>query len=358
MKTLGVDVDRFDTAFDTKLYAGLGLSFGVFFDRENFGTDRLVAGSPLGAGADPTPGNTAKTKPIPEFIGEFPLSPDAIKRLTDFFATPKDYLAGKSDDEKIAHLESTSYRDYLKTDAGLGEEAVKYFEGLTLDYWAVGIDAVSAYDAMDSGYPGFDGLALPSEDGRGQRALHLSFPGRQRVDRAAAGAQPHPGGSGRLDDGRHRACRFRLFQARPGRPADPHPPLQHRGRRPQCARRQGPGRYRLCPGRYAASRAGQAMRARLLQHDHPLSHAGIAGCAEGGAGRERQGAAGLCQRGDPQLAVLREARRAADLQPDRILPADQARLSRGARRLQQSAQPRRADGRCTWCMCRSSRTRA
>ena len=149
MQTLGVDVERFDTAFDKKLYAGLGLSFGVFFDRENFGTDRLIAGSPLGAGADPTPGNTAKTKPIPEFIGEFPLSPDAIKRLTDFFAAPKDYLAGKSDDEKIAHLESTSYRDYLKVDAGLGEEAVKYFEGQTLDYWAVGIDAVSAYDAMD-----------------------------------------------------------------------------------------------------------------------------------------------------------------------------------------------------------------
>ena len=93
---------------------GLSLSFGVFFDRENFGADRLLAGSPLGASTDPTPGNTAKTKPIPEFIGEFPLSPDAIKRLTDFFTTPKDYLAGKSDDEKIAYLESTSYRDYLK----------------------------------------------------------------------------------------------------------------------------------------------------------------------------------------------------------------------------------------------------
>ena len=157
MQTLGVKVEEFDTAFDTKLYAGLNLSFGVFFDRENFGTDRLLAGSPLSVGADPTPGNTAKTKPIPEFVGEFPLSADAIKRLTDFFTAPKDYLAGKSDDEKTAHLESTSYRDYLKTDAGLGEEGVKYFEGLTLDYFACGIDAVSAYDAMDSGYPGFSG---------------------------------------------------------------------------------------------------------------------------------------------------------------------------------------------------------
>ena len=354
-----MNVDRFDTAFDTKLYAGLGLSFGVFFDRENFGTDRLVAGSPLGVGADPTPGNTAKTKPIPEFIGEFPLSPDAIKRLTDFFATPKDYLAGKSDDEKIAHLESTSYRDYLKADAGLGEEGGQILRGP--DARLLGgrhRRACRPTTRWTAAIPASTASPSRRKTSEAERALHLSFPGRQRVDRAAAGAQPHPGGGGRLDDGRHRACRFRLFQARPGRPADPHPPLQHRGQRPQCARRQGPGRYRLCPGRRAAPRAGQAMRARLLQHDHPLPDAGTAGCAEGGAGRERQGAAGLCQRGDPQLAVLREARRAADLQPDRLLPADQARLSRGARRLQQSAQPGRADGAASWCMCRPSRTRA
>ena len=153
MQTLGVNVDRFDTAFDTKLYAGLGLSLAVFFDRENFGTDRLVAGSPLGASTDPTPGNTAKTKTIPEFVGAFPLSPDAIKRLTDFFTTPKDYLAGKSDDEKIAYLERTSYRDYLRVDAGLGEDGVKFFEGQTLDYLGFGIDVLSAYDAMDTAIP-------------------------------------------------------------------------------------------------------------------------------------------------------------------------------------------------------------
>jgi len=176
MQTLGVKVEEFDTAFDTKLYAGLNLSFGVFFDRENFGTDRLLSGSPLSVGADPTPGNTAKTKPIPEFVGEFPLSADAIKRLTDFFATPKDYLQGKSDEEKTAHLESTSYRDYLKTDAGLREEGVKYFEGLTLDYFACGIDAVSAYDAMDSGYPGFSGLAVPAEESEPSEPYIYHFP--------------------------------------------------------------------------------------------------------------------------------------------------------------------------------------
>ena len=43
---LGVDIARFDTAFDRELYPSLGLSRGVFFDREAFGRDALVTGDP------------------------------------------------------------------------------------------------------------------------------------------------------------------------------------------------------------------------------------------------------------------------------------------------------------------------
>ena len=62
LKTLGVETSRFDTAYDVNLYGGLGLGQAVFFDRENFSVDRLVTGSPLGTGADPTPGMAAKVK--------------------------------------------------------------------------------------------------------------------------------------------------------------------------------------------------------------------------------------------------------------------------------------------------------
>src|SRR5262245_37940644 len=165
LKALGVEVNRFDTAYDMNLYGGLGLTQAVFFDRENFGVDRLVTGSPLGTGADPTPGVAAKVKPIADFVGEFPMSEDARKRLTDFFANPKDYLAGKSDDEKEERLAKTSYRDYLRNDAGLGDEATKFFQQQTQDYFALCSDAVPAAEAMDSGYAGFAGLEQPEEEG-------------------------------------------------------------------------------------------------------------------------------------------------------------------------------------------------
>src|SRR5271156_5667267 len=45
LKTLGVDITRWDTAYDRKLYASLGLTQGVFFDRETFGVDKLAVGN-------------------------------------------------------------------------------------------------------------------------------------------------------------------------------------------------------------------------------------------------------------------------------------------------------------------------
>src|SRR3984957_14048504 len=63
LHSLGVDIRRFDSAFDRKLYPSLGLSHGVFFDRETFGVDRLVVGGPLVTGGDSFAGDL-KTRPV------------------------------------------------------------------------------------------------------------------------------------------------------------------------------------------------------------------------------------------------------------------------------------------------------
>ena len=159
MKRLGVDYRRWDTAFDRKLYASLGLSQGVFFDRETFGSDRLVVGNPIAGGADSVI-SEARPRPIAAVVAEFPLSDDARRRLIEFLEHPRDYLAGKSRAEKIAYLKKTSYRDYLRRDAGLGDEAVKFFDGRTKDFMAMGPDILPAADALGSRYPGFSGLGL------------------------------------------------------------------------------------------------------------------------------------------------------------------------------------------------------
>src|SRR6516164_8904004 len=49
---LGIDIARFETAFERNLYPSLGLSRGVFFPRESFGRDVLVTGEPMTVASD------------------------------------------------------------------------------------------------------------------------------------------------------------------------------------------------------------------------------------------------------------------------------------------------------------------
>src|SRR5215472_16775564 len=47
LKTLGIDPPQFDASFtDRKLYRSLSLGSGVFFDKETFGEEQLVVGTP------------------------------------------------------------------------------------------------------------------------------------------------------------------------------------------------------------------------------------------------------------------------------------------------------------------------
>jgi spermidine dehydrogenase len=164
LATLGVDLAAFETAFDRNLYKSLGLTDSVFFDKENFGQDRLCPGMPGLSGTDQDPGMSAKAKNFDEFLATTPLSPEARQQLARLFSEPRDYLLGRSASESAEYLQTTSYRQYLMNDAGLGEEAVKFFQQQTHDYFALGIESVSAYDAMLSGYAGFSGLSFDDEN--------------------------------------------------------------------------------------------------------------------------------------------------------------------------------------------------
>src|SRR5450631_2217250 len=55
LRDLGVDITRFETAFERGLYPSLGLTRGMFFNREAFGRDVLVTGDPGGNEGDARP---------------------------------------------------------------------------------------------------------------------------------------------------------------------------------------------------------------------------------------------------------------------------------------------------------------
>ncbi|KIQ09737.1 NAD(P)/FAD-dependent oxidoreductase [Pseudomonas fluorescens] len=160
LKTLGVNIKRFETAFDRQFYPGLGLSRGVFFDKENFGEDKLVTGDPTPMVADDVAPGQLNARAIRDFINDFPLPAADRQALIELHMAPKDYLPGKTAEEKADYLAATSYRDFLLKNVGLSEGAVKYFQSRTNDFMALSIDAVASADAYSVGFPGFAGMNL------------------------------------------------------------------------------------------------------------------------------------------------------------------------------------------------------
>ena len=165
LRELGVEVERFRRYFDQGLYPGLGLSRGSFFDRDRFGTDRLVTGDPTDWVADDIPKDRRNGRPLADFIGDFPMSVEARRQLLELYTTPRvtlDHLADAAARED--HLARTSYADFLRRDWGLPEEAIAYFGGRTLDFFGAPPATLPALECALFGYPGFAGIELPQSD--------------------------------------------------------------------------------------------------------------------------------------------------------------------------------------------------
>src|SRR5215813_2327455 len=172
LRDLGVDVTRFETAFDRRLYSSLGLSRGLFLPRESFGRDVLLTGDPLLRSGDALTQSLANARPLAEFVAELPIAEASKRQLLALYDAARDPLAGRSAEEKRRILKTTSYRDYLIRHCGCSEEAANCFQGRTYGFFGLGCDAVPAADTRDMGYPGFAGLGLPQSEGRSEPYIY------------------------------------------------------------------------------------------------------------------------------------------------------------------------------------------
>lgn len=164
LRELGVETKRFESVFHHTLYPDLGLSRGLLFKREAFGTDKLVTGDPTRMVADDIPPGRLNARPVQSFIAGFPLDASARERLIALYTQRRDFWPQASVMEKIERLSSMSYRAFLTDYWGLTAQAARTFQMRPHDFFAVGIDLLPAFEAASTGYPGFQGLGLPSHD--------------------------------------------------------------------------------------------------------------------------------------------------------------------------------------------------
>lgn len=165
LNSLGISIDKLAKDFDVNFYPDLKLSRGVYFSKSEFGVDKIVSGNPRKVICDDIPTDKTNGKSVEEFINEFPFNSKDKKDLISLFKSEKDYLKGMSKEEKEKYIQKTSYKKFLEEKVKLSNEAIKFFEGMSDDFLALGIDAISCEDARISFLPGFDKLGLDPIEG-------------------------------------------------------------------------------------------------------------------------------------------------------------------------------------------------
>jgi spermidine dehydrogenase len=153
---LGIDPAALEAkCLDREVYKGLKTA--VFFDKETFGTDRLVVGSPGGRFGGATGENAPSWT---EFLAMTPLSVDAQRDIVRLQEAKADYLPGLSSDEKKDRLSRMSYKDFLLRLVKVNPGVIPFYQARTHGLFGVGIDGVSALDCWGLRFPGFQGMNI------------------------------------------------------------------------------------------------------------------------------------------------------------------------------------------------------
>ena len=167
IEELGVDVSSYPKYVEKNLYRSQGMRPKIFFDKETFGSDKLVVNPSPRGGSESDDAVQGPPALLKQFLADAPIADQAKRDLQRLYQENKDYFPGLSSDEKKAKLARMSYASYLKDVAGAHEDIVRMYQALPHPLFGVGIDAVSAQDAWGLDLPGFDGLQLDPMPGKG-----------------------------------------------------------------------------------------------------------------------------------------------------------------------------------------------
>ena len=160
---IGIETSRFYRYFDQTLYASLGLTKSIVFDRETFGHQKLVTGY--------------GKIPWAEFAAHAPLSERARRDFIRVQTDQTDYLPGLSQAEKHEKLRKVSYGAFLRDYCKVDPQVIGIYRKWGISFWCVGIDEVPATKIhdYDGGMPGLD-HTLTRSSTRGDDPYIFHFP--------------------------------------------------------------------------------------------------------------------------------------------------------------------------------------
>lgn len=167
IEKLGIDVGSYRKLVENNVYLSRKLAPHIFFDRETFGADRLVVNPSPVVGSEEADLTVEDKRAWDDFMAQAPLSQAARDDFKRLHLEKKDYLPGPTSTEKKWKLAQMSYARFLSELVKVSPEVVKVYQTAPHPLFGVGIDAVAAQDAWGLGLPGFKGMGLDPEPGKG-----------------------------------------------------------------------------------------------------------------------------------------------------------------------------------------------
>jgi len=155
---LGVDIDRFESAYDVDFFKRHGLGAACFFNKRTFGEDKLVM-HPFSDYPGFVEGLLRPTLSYEEAVQQTPLSEKGKQQLLRVL-TGGQHVLKLPKEELPEYIRTHSYFDYLKNTLGVDDPGVlRMARHTAMDYAGSGTDVMSISQALASGALGGDPYA-------------------------------------------------------------------------------------------------------------------------------------------------------------------------------------------------------
>ncbi len=160
---LSIDLDSFASAYDDSFYVRHGLRGGLFFDRETYGTSAFVDANLIGV--SDFLGLAPARHELPEAIAQMPIDATDKAILLALVQNSDDAVEDIGLFDLPDYLSSVSYLQFITDRLGVSSSVVtNLLHGLPSSYFGIGIDAISAMNALTMGMPGAQQLGVLGVD--------------------------------------------------------------------------------------------------------------------------------------------------------------------------------------------------
>jgi len=177
LRDVGIYVERFNQYFDQEFFSSRGMTDGIYFDKATYGVSRLTP-NPIERWSD------FSAAELGDITASMPLDAKDQKSFQALLAGGVDYLVGKSHSERKHILYNTSYLDFLDVYAAQPPAARQLLQDSFLPMMGAGWEAISAWEALNYGFPGTDSLQVSPKDGVDEPYIYKFPDGNASIARA------------------------------------------------------------------------------------------------------------------------------------------------------------------------------